>query len=100
MKKIIYNVLFVFLCFICMNVVNAGSLTINGGDSVYVGNTINVTVNFNNIAGRFKITSSDQSILAGGNEDFYDNQTASFTFTAKSPGTVTVSVTPVGAIGD
>jgi hypothetical protein len=100
MKKIIYNILFIFLSFVCISTVNAGSLTINGGDSVYVGNTITVSVNFNNIAGRFKITSSDQSILAGGNEDFYDNQTASFTFTAKSPGTVTVSVTPVGAIGD
>lgn len=100
MKKIICNILFIFLSFICMNIVNAGSLTINGGESVYVGNAINVTVNFNNIAGRFKITSSDQSILAGGNEDFYDNQTASFTFTAKSPGTVTISVTPIGAVGD
>lgn len=100
MRKIIYNILFIFLGFVCISTVKAGSLTINGGDSVYVGNTINVSVNFNNIAGRFKITSSDQSILAGGNEDFYDNQTASFTFTAKSSGTVTISVTPVGAVGD
>ena len=100
MKKIIYNILFIFLSFICINTVCAGSLTINGGDSVYVGNAINVTVNFSNIAGRFKITSSDQSVLAGGNEDFYDNQTASFTFTAKSAGTATITVTPVGAIGD
>ena len=100
MKKIIYNILFIFLSFICMNIVNAGTLTINGGESVYVGNTINVTVNFSNIAGRFKITSSDQSILAGGNEDFYDNQTASFTFTAKATGTVTITVTPIGVVGD
>ena len=101
MKKVLYSLIFVFISFMLVNNVRAGSLSINSSaSSIYVGNTLNVTVNFNNIAGRFKITSSDQSILAGGNEDFYDNQTATFTFTAKNPGTVTLTVTPVGAIGD
>jgi len=100
MKKIIYIITFMLFGFISLNNIYAGSLSINGSQSVYIGNTIKVTVNFNNIAGRFRITSSDQSILAGGNEDFYDNQTASFTFTAKKEGTVTISVSPVGAVGD
>lgn len=100
MKKILYSIIFIFLCFVCIEGVNAGSLSINGNASVYVGNALKVTVNFNNIAGRFKIISSDQSILAGGNEDFYDNQSVSFTFTAKSEGTATITVVPVGAIGD
>jgi len=100
MKKFLYSIVFILLGFGCINSVFAGSLVINGNSSVYVGNTIQVSVNFNNIAGRFKITSSDQSILAGGNEDFYDNQTATFTFTAKNTGTATITVTPVGAIGD
>ena len=101
MKKILFSLIIVFAGFICVNQVYAGSLSINSStSSVYVGNALKVTVNFNNIAGRFKITSSDQSVLAGGNEDFYDNQTATFTFTAKKEGTVTLTVTPVGAIGD
>ena len=101
MKKILYSLLFIMFGFIFMSNVFAGSLSINANVSTaYIGNTIKATVNFNNIAGRFKITSSDQSVLAGGNEDFYDNQTATFTFTAKKEGTVTISVTPVGAIGD
>lgn len=100
MKKILYSIIFIFLGFVCIKSVNAGSLSINGNASVYVGNALKVTVNFNNIAGRFKVVSSDQSILAGGNEDFYDNQSVSFTFTAKSEGTATITVTPVGAVGD
>lgn len=100
MKKIIYIIFLIFLGFVCINDINAGSLSINGNSSVYVGNTIQVSVNFNNIAGRFKITSSDQSILSGGNEDFYDNQTSTFTFTAKAVGTATITVTPIGAVGD
>lgn len=100
MKKILYSIILMFFGFVCIINVNAGSLSINGDASVYVGNTLKVTVNFNNIAGRFKIASSNQSILAGGNEDFYDNQSVSFTFTAKSEGTATITVIPVGAIGD
>lgn len=100
MRKCLYSLILILISFVCMNSVGAGSLSVNGNTSVYVGNTLKVTVNFNNIAGRFKITSSDQSILAGGNEDFYDNQSATFTFTAKSSGTVTITVTPIGAVGD
>lgn len=100
MKKVIYSIIFLFIGFICISTVSAGSLSINGSESVYVGSALRVTVNFNNIAGRFKITSSDQSILAGGNEDFYDNQSTTVIFTAKSTGTVTITVTPVGAVGD
>jgi len=100
MKKILYIITFIFLGFISINNIKAGSLRIKGSSSVYVGNTIKVTVNFNNIAGRFKISSSNESILAGGNDDFYDNQSATFTFTAKSEGTATITVSPVGAIGD
>lgn len=100
MKKILYIITFIFLTFISINNINAGSLEIKGSSSVYVGNTIKVTVKFNNIAGRFKISSSNESILAGGNDDFYDNQTATFTFTAKAEGTATITVSPIGAIGD
>jgi len=101
MRKKLFGLLLFVFSFVFITNVNAGSLSINARTStIYVGNTIDATVKFSNIAGRFKITSSDQSILAGGNEDFYDNQTSTFTFTAKKEGTVTITVSPVGTIGD
>ena len=90
-KKIL--VLFIMLClFIGIKNVNAGSLSINGSSSVNVNSNLKVTINFNNIAGRFKITSSDSNVLSGGAEDFYDNQTITLTFYAKSAGTATITV--------
>ena len=97
MKKLIVFLMFMFITIPCAY---AGSLTINGNNSVYVDSTITIKVNFNNIAGRFKVYSTDNSILSGNFEDFYDNQSATFTFTAKSVGTATINVTPVGKIGD
>lgn len=98
-KKLL--ILFIMIClFLGIKDVTAGSLSINGSNSVYVNSTIKVTINFNNIAGRFKITSSDSNVLAGGAEDFYDNQTITLTFSAKSVGTATITVSPVGKIGD
>lgn len=99
-KKYILILFMVTSLFIGMKNINAGSLSINGSNSVYVNSTVKVTINFNNIAGRFKITSSDSNILSGGAEDFYDNQTVTLTFSAKSEGTATITVSPVGAIGD
>lgn len=100
MKKKIILLIIMFCLFIGISSVNAGSLSINGSSSVYVNSTVKVTINFNNIAGRFKITSSDSSILSGGAEDFYDNQTITLNFSAKSAGTATITVSPVGKIGD
>lgn len=100
MRKKILILFIMFSLFIGIKNVNAGSLSINGSNSVYVNSTIKVTINFNNIAGRFKITSSNSSVLSGGAEDFYDNQTITLTFSAKSEGTATITVSPVGAIGD
>ena len=100
MKKIFLSIFAIITVFIGINQVFAGSLSINGSDSVYVGSTVTVTVNFNNIAGRFRIESSNSSVLSGNYEDFYDNQSVKLLFTANSQGTATISVTPVGAVGD
>ena len=99
-KKFLYTLLFMLLGLININKVNAGSLSINGNNSVYVNSSINVTINFNNIAGRFRIYSSDSSILSGGAEDFYDNQKVTLSFAASKVGTATITVAPVGKIGD
>ena len=99
-KKFLYTLLFMLLGLINIDKVNAGSLSINGNNSVYVNSSINVTINFNNIAGRFRIYSSDSSILSGGAEDFYDNQKVTLSFAASKVGTATITVAPVGKIGD
>lgn len=98
-KKIMFFAFGLFMLF-GLNNVYAGSLSINGNSSVYVNSNVTVSVNFNNIAGRFVITSSNQNVLAGSYEDFFDNQTSTFSFTAKSAGSATITVSPVGAIGD
>ena len=101
MKKKVYILFISLLTFVIgMFKVSAGSLTISGNDSVYLNSTITIKVNFSNIAGRFKISSSNSSVLSGSFEDFYDNQSVTFTFTAKSVGTATINVVPVGTIGD
>ena len=100
MKKILLIIIFVLFGFIGMNKINAGSLSINGSSSVYVNSSVTVTVNFNNIAGRFRIYSSDSSVLSGGAEDFYDNQKVTVTFAATKAGTATIYVAPIGRVGD
>lgn len=99
-KKYIWVLLLIVSLFLGVNDINAGSLSINGGGSVYVNSNVKVTINFNNIAGRFKITSSDSTVLSGGAEDFYDNQSISLYFKANSAGTATITVTPIGKVGD
>mgnify|MGYP002624295104 CR=1 FL=1 len=99
-KKIIMILVLLISLFFEISYIKAGSLSINGNNSVYVNSNLTVKVNFNNIAGRFTITSSNQNVLSGSYDDFYDNQTVSLTFTAKSAGTTTITVTPVGAVGD
>lgn len=101
MKKNIFMIILISIIgFIGIDKIYAGNLSINGSSSVYVNSSINVTVNFSNIAGRFRIYSSDSSILSGGAEDFYDNQSTTLTFAALKAGTVTVTVSPIGKVGD
>lgn len=101
MKKNFLSIVFLLLLlFVSKSTVKAGSLSIDGNNSVYLNSTITVNVKFNNIAGRFIITSSNQSVLSGNYEDFYDNQSVNLTFTAKSVGTATITVTPIGNVGD
>lgn len=100
MKKISILMTMLIFNFVLMLSVKAGSLSINGNTSVYAGSSIAVTINFNNIAGHFQITSSDSSVLSGGSDDYYDNTTATVYFKALKAGTATITVTPNGKIGD
>lgn len=96
MNKILSKLFFIIFFFSFAITVKAGDLSINANKSVVNGNSIKVSVNISNLAGRFKVTSSDQSILAGGAEDWYEDS-FTVTFSAKKVGSATITVTAVDA---
>ena len=92
MKRILKVFIFVFSFIALMADVKAGSFGISANTkSVMVGNTVKVTVNISNLAGKFQIYSSDNNVLSGGAEDWYEGSTTLY-FTAKNAGTATITV--------
>ena len=92
MKRILKVFIFVFSFIALMANVEAGSFGISANTkSVTVGNTVKVTVNISNLAGKFQIYSSDNNVLSGGAEDWYEGSTTLY-FTAKNAGTATITV--------
>ena len=80
--------------------VKAYTYSLASGDTVTVGSTITVTFRYSDIMGRYRIYSSDNSILAGGDEDMIespDSSSRSFIFSAKKAGTVNIYVAPIGS---
>lgn len=94
MKKIIFIIIFLFACIFSMNIVKAGTLSVSANTSVKVGQAVSVKININGLAGRFRVTSSDNSILSGSAEEFWESS-QTVTFQAKSTGKATITVTPV-----
>ncbi len=94
MNKILSKLFFIIIFFSFAITAKAGSLSINANKSVVMGNSIKVSVNISDLAGRFKVTSSDQSVLAGGAEDWYEDS-FTVTFSAKKVGSATITVTAV-----
>lgn len=94
MKKFtkLLTLLTTFLIF--TSITKAGSLSLSASTNVTTGSAVRVSVKINNLAGRFKVTSSDSSILSGGAEDFWES-TQTVTFTAKKAGRATITVTPL-----
>lgn len=92
-KRIKYILCVMFTFFIAKTNVFAGSLSIwSGAKEVTVGQTVTVSVNANNLAGTFNVSSSNNEILAGGESGkWLDNDTYTYTFTAKSAGTATIT---------
>ena len=94
MKKLIYIIIFVFTCIFSMNIVKAGTLSVSANTSVKVGQAVSVKININGLAGRFRVTSSDSSVLSGSAEDFWESS-QTVTFQAKNTGKATITVTPI-----
>lgn len=98
MKKII-KIIFIFaISILFTSKINAETLSISASsNTVYVGSTITVTVRANDVMGAYKLSSSDSSILSGGDEntiDSGDSFSKSYTFTAKKAGSVVIALSP------
>ena len=96
MKKIRYLIIILITFFINRNYVFAGSLSVwASANSVTTGSTVTISVKANSVFGKYNIKSSNSEVLSGptdGNVD--DGETSTYTFTAKSAGTVTITVVP------
>ena len=93
MKKIIKLSIFIICFMLFISYVKAGSYSISADKrTVNVGDTVSITVGINNLAGSFSISSSNNSVLAGGKSDWFESSTTVY-FTAKSPGSATITVT-------
>ena len=100
--KIIKNFLiitFMTIFFIKSNVIMAASLNVVASTtSTTVGNSVIITVKSSSIAGTYKLTSSNGSVLSGGTNkasiSSYGESTT-YTFKANSAGTATITVSPI-----
>lgn len=97
MKHFKYLSLLLISFFLFKHNVSAGSLAIwANATNVTLGSSVTISVNANNLAGTFNVSSSNNSILSGGvSGEWLDNNTYTFKFTAKSVGKVTVTASSV-----
>jgi len=97
MKKRIKIILIAFLTFILFSPSTfAASFGIYSNvSSTTVGQTIKISVTANEVVGRFKVSSSDDSVLVikDKDEEWIENDTKTFSFKAVGTGTATVTVT-------
>ena len=86
MKKIKYLFILILtvILFKTSNVNAFGIWTDN--TTVYSGSQVNVSIDMKGLTGRCSCTSSNQSVLAGGDDYFYDDQNGATSFTALNPG--------------
>ena len=101
-KHLIFTLIFIF---IGINNVSAesGNVSIwSNVDNTKPGETVKISFKLTEVGGTFNVTSSNESVLSGGvSNEFYDTigttNTYTLSFTAKSAGTATVTITPVEA---
>ena len=96
MKKIKY-LLFVFIIVLIGNKdVLAAKLSVSANANIVkVGQSVTISVYGRQMAGTFDIKVSDESILSGATSGSIYDDTNTYIFIAKSPGDVTVTITPV-----
>ena len=77
-----------------LTIVNAASLSVSSNhSSVNPGDTVKITVKAKGLTGQFSITSSNSSVLSGGKGSiWFEDNSQTFTFTAKKVGTAKITV--------
>ena len=92
MRKKLYLIMFSLCMFFClMNRLEAFSIGAAG--SVYQNSSVAVTIDATGLIGKFNVTSSDNSVLAGGDSIWIENSQVTLYFTASNVGTATITVT-------
>ena len=92
MTILLSSIMFIPKMFAASMSVSASATTLNVSDSV------TISVSLNNIEGKFRISSSDTSVLDGGLQtDWVESGYITATFTAKKAGSATITVTPITA---
>ncbi len=97
MKKFKLNILLAVIMTILFvpNIIKAASFSVSAsGYTVTVGSTVTVYVKGTDLAGKFTISSSNSGVFSGGGSVWVDKDTQAVRFTAKSAGSVTITVTP------
>lgn len=99
MKKNLF--IFGLFCFFMINLnVKAYTFSINSSKAtVYVGDSVTVTVKGEDVMGRYQVTSSNSSVLGGGDADVIETPSAytkNVVFTANGVGTAIITLTPIG----
>ncbi len=95
MTKNVLSLLILALSFFGFSTsVYAASLGISASSrSVVNGGSVRVTVNASGLIGKFSITSSNGSVLSGGTSSVWlENESKTYTFSAKSVGNATITV--------
>lgn len=90
MKKL--KLLLVLFLSIFINIKIVDAFSINASSTVYVNSNVAVTVDATGLIGQFNISSSDSSVLAGGDTVWIENERKTFYFTAKTTGSSTITV--------
>jgi len=94
MKKLKYIVIMITIM-LFINISRIDAFSINASSSVYENSSVAVQIEAKGLTGRFDITSSNPSVLAGGDSKWIENETITIYFTAKSSGTAVITVKAV-----
>ena len=94
MKKIKY-LLILFLFIMLGSLAKVNAFSINSASSVYVGNSVAVTIEAKGLIGWFSISSSNETVLAGSDSKWIEDGSITMYFTAKSVGKATITVNAI-----
>ena len=99
MKKILLFITIVLSSIMFLPHMLAASMNVSASPpTATVSDRVTISVSLNGIEGKFRISSSDTSVLDGGMQtDWIESGFVSANFTAKKAGSATITVTPISA---